>query len=262
MAICSGVPLLLRFVIIESMQNVETHTLQLAGKQLSYSLRYSSRSTRLRISVSDGGVTLILPVGVPLAKGEAFLRQNAPWVMEQMQKHAKRKQSQAPALPKDVILFHGEPTRVEVVEEPGRKARARVDVDRGRLIVRMPVGAAAKANEALKIWLREMARVEIEQVAARQALIMRVSFSSLTIRDQRTRWGSCSSKGTLSFNWRLVMTPPTVLQYVVVHELAHLTVANHSALFWLRVAQFYPDFKKARLWLKKNGSLLYPQGLT
>lgn len=244
------------------MQSSETHNILLAGKQISYSLRYSSRATRLRISVSDGGLSLILPVGVPLAKGETFLRQNAPWVMEQLQKHAKRKQAQAPVLPRDVILFHGEPARVEVIEEPGRKARARVDADHGRLIVRMPVGAAAKANEALEIWLRESARVEIEQVAARLALTMRVSFRSLTIRDQRTRWGSCSSKGTLSFNWRLVMTPPTIMQYVVVHELAHLTVPNHSAQFWQRVALFYPDYKKARLWLKKNASLLYPQGLT
>ncbi|MPN53172.1 hypothetical protein SDC9_200836 [bioreactor metagenome] len=104
--------------------------------------------------------------------------------------------------------------------------------------------------------------MEIEQVTARLAQTMRVSFNSLTIRDQRTRWGSCSSKGTLSFNWRLVMTPPTILQYVVIHELAHLTVPNHSAEFWGRVAAFYPDYKKARLWLKKNASLLYPQGLT
>lgn len=244
------------------MQSVETHTLLLAGKQISYSLRYSSRATRLRISVSDSGLSLIMPVGVPLAKGETFLRQNTPWVMEQLERHARRKQTQTPALPKDVVLFHGEPTRIEVVEEPGRKARARVDVERGRLRVRMPIGAGARANEALEIWLRETARVEIEQVAARLAQTMHVSFASLTIRDQRTRWGSCSSKGTLSFNWRLVMTPPTILQYVVIHELAHLTVPNHSAVFWQRVALFYPDYKKARLWLKKNASLLYPQGLT
>ncbi|MEA5078012.1 MAG: SprT family zinc-dependent metalloprotease [Anaerolineaceae bacterium] len=244
------------------MPSTETHSISLLGNQLSYTLKYSSRARRLRISVSDSGVSLILPTGFPLARGETFLRQNAAWVMEQLERHARRKRALAPALPKDVLLFHGEPTRVEVVEEPARKARARIDVERGRLVVRVPVGAAARANEALETWLREMARVEIEQVTAKLAQTMRVSYNSLTIRDQRTRWGSCSSKGTLSFNWRLVMTPPTILQYVVIHELAHLTVPNHSAEFWARVAVFYPEYKKARLWLKKNASLLYPQGLT
>lgn len=240
----------------------EERQIILQGMQLKYALKYSARAKRLRISVSDEGVALILPAGFPLNKGEAFIREHAAWVIEQLERRSRSKKNIQPALPKDVILFHGEPTRVEVLEEAERKTRARVDVGKGKLVVRVPRGSAARANEALETWLREEARQEIEAVATAQARRMGARFRQLTIRDQKTRWGSCSSRGTLSFNWRLVMAPATILEYVVIHELAHLSVPNHSTQFWLLVARYYPDFKKARLWLKKNSSLLHPQGLT
>lgn len=79
------------------------------------------------------------------------------------------------------------------------------------------------------------------------------SYNRITIRDQKTRWGSCSAKGTLSFNWRLMLAPPTVLDYVIVHELCHLTYMNHSAAFWRKVEAVYPDYRTARKWLKDHG---------
>ncbi|MBQ6806701.1 MAG: M48 family metallopeptidase [Lachnospiraceae bacterium] len=78
-------------------------------------------------------------------------------------------------------------------------------------------------------------------------------YERITIRDQKTRWGSCSSNGTLSFNWRLMLAPPTILDYVVVHELCHLTHMNHSADFWAAVESVYPNYRNARKWLKEHG---------
>ena len=83
------------------------------------------------------------------------------------------------------------------------------------------------------------------------------TFQKITIRDQKTRWGSCSSKGTLSFSFRLMMAPPRVLDYVVVHELCHLTHMNHSKDFWNMVASILPDYKEHRKWLKENGHTLH-----
>lgn len=85
------------------------------------------------------------------------------------------------------------------------------------------------------------------------AEIMGVTYAKITIREQRTRWGSCSSKGNLNFNWKLVLTPDYVLDYVVIHELAHRKVMNHSKQFYAVVAQVMPDYERARMWLKKNG---------
>lgn len=82
------------------------------------------------------------------------------------------------------------------------------------------------------------------------------SYNRITIRDQKTRWGSCSARGTLSFNWRLMLAPPAILDYVVVHELCHLTHMNHSAAFWQKVASVYPDYRTARKWLKDHGQEL------
>lgn len=82
------------------------------------------------------------------------------------------------------------------------------------------------------------------------------AYKRITIRDQKTRWGSCSAKGTLSFNWRLMLAPPAILDYVVVHELCHLTHMNHSAAFWQAVESVYPDYRTARKWLKDHGQEL------
>lgn len=82
------------------------------------------------------------------------------------------------------------------------------------------------------------------------------TYNRITIRDQKTRWGSCSAKGTLSFNWRLMLAPPAILDYVVVHELCHLTHMNHSAAFWHAVETVYPDYRTARKWLKEHGQEL------
>ena len=82
------------------------------------------------------------------------------------------------------------------------------------------------------------------------------SFQRITIRDQKTRWGSCSARGTLSFNWRLMLAPPAVLDYVVVHELCHLTHMNHSPAFWALVESVCPDYRIHRKWLKEHGQEL------
>lgn len=82
------------------------------------------------------------------------------------------------------------------------------------------------------------------------------TYNRITIRDQKTRWGSCSARGTLSFNWRLMLAPPAILDYVVVHELCHLTHMNHSPAFWQAVEAVYPDYREARKWLKEHGQEL------
>lgn len=103
---------------------------------------------------------------------------------------------------------------------------------------------------------RELAGRVIARKAEQYARQMQVTYKRITIRDQKTRWGSCSAKGNLNFNWRLILAPEEVLDYVVVHELAHLKEMNHSGRFWKQVELVMPDFAKHRLWLKQNGDML------
>jgi predicted metal-dependent hydrolase len=100
---------------------------------------------------------------------------------------------------------------------------------------------------------RSLARARITEVAEREAAALDVEYERIAIRDQRTRWGSCSRRGTLSFNWRLVLAPHAVLDYVVVHELCHLREPNHSARFWKLVAAARPAFAEERAWLRRHG---------
>ncbi len=116
--------------------------------------------------------------------------------------------------------------------------------------------ALPRAKEAFTAWYRAQARPLIEERARAFAARYGFNYKQLKITSARTRWGSCSSRGTLSFTWRLVMAPPECLDYVVVHELAHLRVANHSWTFWEEVGAILPDYKARRKWLRVNGRLL------
>lgn len=102
----------------------------------------------------------------------------------------------------------------------------------------------------------EAARERIGARAAYYAGMLGVTYGRITIRDQKSRWGSCSSRGNLNFTWKLVLAPPEILDYVVVHELCHRLEMNHSAAFWAHVERILPDYQERRSWLKENGWLL------
>lgn len=110
-----------------------------------------------------------------------------------------------------------------------------------------------KAKEVFKKWYQEQARLLIEVRTAEFAAKYKLSYKLIKITSARTRWGSCSSRGTLSFTWRLVMAPLPVIDYVIIHELAHLVEKNHSKRFWTQVAAMMPDYAKHKKWLKENG---------
>ncbi len=103
---------------------------------------------------------------------------------------------------------------------------------------------------------RRLARTVFQQKAALYAGLMRVTFGGITVRDQKTRWGSCSARGNLNFNWRLILAPEPVLDYVVIHELAHRKEMNHSKQFWDIVEAMMPDYRIQRQWLKEHGDQL------
>lgn len=113
-----------------------------------------------------------------------------------------------------------------------------------------------RISEAEQVRYRKLAGQVLARKVEYYARQMQVTFGRITVRDQKTRWGSCSAKGNLNFNWRLVLAPEEVLDYVVVHELAHRKEMNHSQRFWSQVENVMPDYRSRRLWLKENGDFL------
>ncbi len=124
--------------------------------------------------------------------------------------------------------------------------------DEARLVVERAPHERRTTAELLEAWLRDLARDRIGERLGRRAVEMDLEVDRLRIADQRTRWGSASRSGTLSFNWRLVMAPPSILDYVVVHELAHVRVSGHGRKFWQLVEKHYPEPAVARRWLRVN----------
>jgi predicted metal-dependent hydrolase len=211
-----------------------------------YTLRRSPRARRVRVSVeSDGGVQVTLPRQAPLKAADEAVRELAPWI-ERRRRALARAAAEVARRPGTVPYLDGELT---LVEQPGRTRVHR----RGDVLL---VPAGAGREEALERWFRRAARAEIG--ARLDAAVARAgtSYTGLTIRGQRTRWASCSSGGGMSFNWRLLLAPEAVLDYVVEHEVCHLEVMDHSPRFWRLLERRVPDWRGHARWLRRYGSTL------
>jgi len=131
----------------------------------------------------------------------------------------------------------------------------------GKLVVdrihHLDAEGVERAAAAIERWYRRQARQRVLDVAEREADRLGVEFKSVGIRDPRTRWGSCSSRGNLSFSWRLLLAPPEVLEYVVVHELLHLREPNHTKAFWRLVETARPGWQQQARWLREHGQELH-----
>ena len=232
---------------------------------INYQLHLSSRARRLRLTVSeDGDVLLTLPRSVGLQVADEFVASRAAWVRRHRARLAEERERQAargPIADGASIPYAGVLHRLEVRTLPLGRRRARVEHDgaaEGAHLrdprLRVWVGSDERRPLAviLEAWLRAQARPAIERRIAARAPQLGVRPAALAIRDQRSRWGSASSQGRLSFNWRLILAPQDVLDYVVVHELAHLRVPGHTTRFWRLVVDIVPQAKEARRWLREH----------
>lgn len=238
-------------------------TMVIGNQQITYNVRISERARRYRIAVSPQGVELVLPRGVPLFRADSLMRSHANWLEKQLvriknyQKRAEKQKAKEIQLPGGTILFRGSPCRLVIKQSNGLGNRMRIEQLDGHILMTTPAGKAVNLEASLQRYLRQFATRLIPRRVHAVANAMNLQPRRISIRNQRTRWGSCSSRGTVCFNWRLVMATPEVLDYVIIHELAHLAAPNHSPRFWELVQTYCPDFKKHRSWLKNQQALLY-----
>jgi predicted metal-dependent hydrolase len=240
------------FGILGAVQDPERREIELDGRRVSYTLRRSARARYLRADIGlRTGLRITLPDGLNEARVESFLRSRRVWVLRAL----TRLERLATLIP-DRTLDHG--TTVPYLGSLltlnlSTGSPARVGRLGDSLIVHTPRRTRAAVHAALVDWYRgEAARIlgdHARELAARH----RLSFRKIVVRDQKRRWGSCSSSGTLSFNWRLMLAPESVAAYLVAHELAHRVHPDHSRRFWVKVAELCPDFRQEERWLKKNG---------
>ncbi len=210
----------------------------------------SKRRTIAIIVQNDGCVIVRAPLRAPERTIRAFLERKSAWIVKKQAEMAQRmplseKRFQAgerfPLLGREIPL--------RVVE----RQKTALTFDGAFVLAKDCLPRAAQAFEG---WYRAEARRVLSERVAWYAAEFGFRYQKIRITSARTRWGSCSVKGTLSFPWRLVMAPPEVIDYVVVHELVHLKVPNHSRTFWAEVAARLPDYKVRMKWLKENGHSL------
>jgi predicted metal-dependent hydrolase len=213
--------------------------------EIPYTVRRSSRARRVRVNVhAHTGVEVVLPTRAPERAAAAAVSELRPWIesrLQDAQRVLARIAERAGTVPYlDTVL--------ELVPQPGRQ---RVHRDGARLLV-----PAGDARPALERFYRRAARDEIAPRLDRATALAGTRYSALDIRSQRTRWASCSASGRMSFNWRLLLAPERVLDYVVWHEVCHLQVLDHSPRFWALVERHWPSYREERQWLSRQGATL------
>jgi hypothetical protein len=226
----------------------------LAGRIIPYTVTISQRARQPRLIVAPGtGLRVVAPLGYDRSRLMKFILRRQGWIVKHLDRFAALPAAPAADSPlPEQIPFLGTPHAVRVMVVPGK--RASVAHDERAFAITVPTEAAARP--ALEAWLRAAGRFAIATQVASRAAEMGLAYGRVAIRDQKTRWGSCSRAGNLNFNWRLILAPSAVLDYVVVHELAHRVEMNHAAHFWRVVARYCPDYGTHRVWLRTQGMTL------
>lgn len=227
----------------------------LAGRTVPYTVTTSRRARYPRLTVAPGtGLRVVAPRGYDPTRLLDFIHRHQRWILTHLDRIAAQ-----PAVPDadaplpETLTVYGIPYALCVTIALG--ACPHVAPDGTTLTVTAPDMPSARA--ALEGWCREAARTVLVPCVAERARSLGVTYGRIAIRDQRTRWGSCSRAGNLNFNWRLVLAPPAVLDYVVVHELAHRIELNHSPRFWQIVARYCPEYAAYRIWLRTHSASLH-----
>lgn len=218
-----------------------------SGVTYGVNLRRNSQAKKmvLRVDAVSGEIKLTAPKHVSLRNLQTFLNENTDWLTIEKAKVDAR----PPIADGSMLPFLGTPHLVCFGGQPPRKVRlSGEEIHVG--------GPADQAPARLLRWLKAQAKDQLGKDAKYYADLLQVDFKRVSIGDMKSRWGSCSSSGTLRFNWRLIMAAPDVRRYVAAHEVAHILEMNHSDRFWGHVERCMPAYKAERKWLKSNGQEL------
>lgn len=228
----------------------QQRTVDLLGDSIEYTVRHSSEATEPRIDVDIHGVRVVVPETEDIQPTE-LLKENAVWVTEKKQKYDTYRE-QVP----DREFEEGEEfpylgDEYEIVIE----RRPSSDVTDKFRLAKHHVDQTS-VQRSMESLYRRKAREVFEDRSEHFAEEMGVEYDKIEVRNQRTKWGSCSTTGTLGLNWRLMMAPPDVVDYIVIHELAHLREPNHNSSFWSLVAEYDPEYESHAQWLAENSTRL------
>jgi predicted metal-dependent hydrolase len=218
-------------------------------------LRRHARATRytLRVQATNRAIMLTMPMRGSVREAKAFAERNGGWIAARL----KRLPQAIPFADGLALPLRGVPHRI--VHRPGARGTvwSETGSDMPLLIV---AGDRAYLARRVRDFLKREAKRDLDAASRRYAAQLGVAIKRISIRDQSSRWGSCTAAGVLSYSWRLILAPPDVLEYLAAHEVAHLVEMNHSRRFWRVVERICPDWEHAKAWLNTQGTALHRYG--
>ncbi len=239
------------FILKPAPSGPDENFLEVKGRRIPLAIVHHARARRYLLRLRpDGSARLTIPRRGSVSEGRRFAERHTDWLAQQLERLAAQPLKPRAWLIGAEILLRGERVKLEA----GMAETADV-VRLGGELVKVP-----DADGDLRPWivkhLWKLAATELPPRVFEFAAAQQLNVQRVTVRDQRSRWGSCSRRGTISLNWRLIQTPPLVCDYILLHELMHLRQMNHSARFWREVERVCPDYETAERWLKQHAALL------
>jgi len=212
-----------------------------------------ARRYTLRIHAVSREVVLTMPPRGSVKHAKDFAEKHGAWIAARL----RRLPGAEPFAHGAVLPLRGHLHRIE--HRPAARGTVWIETH-GNENLLCVTGEAPHVSRRVHDYLKREAKRDLEAASRRAAQSLGIAFRSVSVRDQRSRWGSCSSSGLLSFSWRLILAPPFVLDYLAAHEVAHLVEMDHSRRFWRLVAAIYPDLSRAKAWLDAHGADLHRYG--
>ena len=222
-----------------------------ANRELPLRIVENDRAKRLTLRIDTGGrgLRITVPPGVARGEVERFLDRHQGWLETKLANVPDRPQVR----PGVKLPVRGVPHLI--VHEPAKRGTVTLDIQDGQPVI-VVHGDRRHLGRRLSDFLKREAKRDIEPLVGRHTASVGRAAKAVRFKDTSSRWGSCTSDGNLSFSWRIMMAPPTVIDYLVAHEVAHLKEMNHGPKFWKLCKELCPRTEEARAWLKRNGSAL------
>ncbi len=233
-------------------------TIDVAFDNAVYSVRLrrirQARRYTLRVLAATREVVLTMPLRGSLREAKAFAEKHGGWIAARLH----RLPQAMPFIDGVQIPLRGEMHRI--AHRLGKRGTVWVEAGDDGAMTLCVAGQVPHIGRRITDFLKREAKRDLERATAEAAQKLGVTYKRISLRDQASRWGSCSTTGVISYSWRLILAPPFVLDYLAAHEVAHLVEMNHSPRFWKTVERIFPDMPRAKGWLDANGTELHRYG--
>jgi predicted metal-dependent hydrolase len=237
-------------------QGPDAWSIELGGRTVHYLLTLSPKARKVWFKIGpDGTLEVVVPRKMPLRGLDDIIRQKSVWILKNVPDEAPGRHRSSVRFEHGAALpYLGTLYRLEVLNSASGEGSAGFDGE--RIVAHVPAPPReTDVRKAVVGWLKSEA---LRYIKARLSDLGKgFGYGRVTVKDQRTRWASCSASGNLSFNWRTVLAPPDVVDYLIIHELAHLERPDHSRAFWKKVELLCPDYRRQEAWLKNSGRALF-----